>query len=241
MNRHTLAHLRFKAELVYRQARQATARVPGKARIVLALFLVAALLMALHTAFTAKDASLHLKVQHGFRDARISLWVDDDLVFSGRVTGSARKRFGLIPTDLMQGSLSQIIPVRSGQHKVRVKIEPDDAAAQEDSVSGNFASNAERSLFGHGPAQFALAVVARQWRRSSRNVLDLHVVLPLRRFVLPDHRRIDHVRGCWACVAGVAGPAGFELHAQTGVGPAVAALRPRWIEFISLNFQIQRA
>lgn len=146
MNRHTLAHLRFKAELVYRQARQATARVPGKARIVLALFLVAALLMALHTAFTAKDAILHLKVQHGFHGALVSLWVDGDLVFLGRATGAAKKKFGLIPTDLMQGSLSQMIPVRSGQHKVRVKIEPDDAAAQEDSVSGNFASNAERSL-----------------------------------------------------------------------------------------------
>jgi len=146
MNRQILAQLRSKAESVDQQARKWAARVPGKARIVLALFLVAAVLMAVHTAFTAKDAILHLKVQHGFRDARISLWVDDDLAFSGRVTGSAKKRFGLIPTDLMQGSLSQIIPVRSGQHKVRVKVEPDDAAAQEDSVSGNFASNAERSL-----------------------------------------------------------------------------------------------
>jgi len=146
MNRQILAQLRSKAESVYQQARKWAARVPGKARIVLGLFLIAAVLMAVHTAFTAKDASLHLKVQHGFRDARVSLWVDDELAFSGRVTGSVKKRFGLIPTDLMQGSLSQIIPVRSGQHKVRVKIEPDDAAGQEDSVSGNFSSNAERTL-----------------------------------------------------------------------------------------------
>src|SRR5260370_17199422 len=36
--------------------------------------------------------------------------------------------------------------VRSGQHKVRVRIEPDDSAAQEDSISGDFTSKAERSL-----------------------------------------------------------------------------------------------
>jgi hypothetical protein len=142
MNRETLAQLRSKAEALYRHA----ARIPLKARIVLGLFLVAAGIMAVHTALTARDASLRLKLQHGFHDARVSVWVDGDLAFSGKVTGSARKKFGLIPTDLMQGSLSQIIPVRSGAHKVRVRIEPDDAAAQEDSVSGDFASNAERSL-----------------------------------------------------------------------------------------------
>ena len=47
----------------------------------------------------------------------------------------------------MQGSLSQIIPVRSGTHKVRVRIEPVDATPQEDSITGDFPSNTERSLF----------------------------------------------------------------------------------------------
>jgi hypothetical protein len=47
----------------------------------------------------------------------------------------------------VQGSLSQIIPLRSGQHSVRVRIEPHDAAMQEDSISGDFAHNAERDLF----------------------------------------------------------------------------------------------
>lgn len=68
------------------------------------------------------------------------------LVYSGKVTGSAKKRFGLIPTDSVQGSLSQILPVRSGQRNVRVRIEPDDAAMQEDSISGDFAHNSGRDL-----------------------------------------------------------------------------------------------
>jgi hypothetical protein len=147
MDRQDLAELRSKAASLYQQASQRTALVPVKARVVFGFFLLAALLMAVHTAFTAKDSSLHLKLQHGFHDAQVSLWVDGDLAFSGKITGSAKKKFGLIPTDLMQGSLSQIIPLRSGTHKVRVRIEPDDAAAQEDSITGDFASNTERSLF----------------------------------------------------------------------------------------------
>jgi hypothetical protein len=146
MNQESIAQLRAKAGSLYQQARLGVERVPVKARVLLGLFLVAALLMAIHTAFTAKDANLHLKLQHGFRDAQLSVWVDGDLAFSGKVTGSAKKKFGLIPTDSVQGSLSQVIPVRSGQHNIRVRIEPDDAAMQEDSTSGDFARNTEREL-----------------------------------------------------------------------------------------------
>ena len=134
MNREHIAQLRAKTALFYQHARQWAARVPVKARVVLGLFLVAALLMAVHTALTAKDASLHLKLQHGFHNAQVLVWVDGDLAYSGKVTGSPKKRFGLIPTDSVQGSLSQIIPVRSGQHEVRVRIEPDDATMQEDGM-----------------------------------------------------------------------------------------------------------
>src|SRR6478735_12184427 len=100
----------------------------------------------LHAALTAEDASLHLKLQHGFHNAQVLVWVDGDLAYSGRVTGSTKKKFGLIPTDSVQGSLSEIIPVRSGQHKVRVRIEPDDATMQEDGINGDFFPNRERDL-----------------------------------------------------------------------------------------------
>jgi translation initiation factor IF-1 len=146
MNRQTLEQLRSKAGSFYRQALLCVERVPVKARVVLGFFLVAAVLMAVHTALTAKDAGLHLKVQHAFHQAQVTVWVDDDLAFSGKITGSMKKKFGLIPTDAVQGSSSQIIPVRSGEHRIRVRIEPEDATAQEDSISGEFASHAERSL-----------------------------------------------------------------------------------------------
>jgi hypothetical protein len=146
MNRESIAQLCATAGSRYQQARLWIERVPIKARVLLGLFLVAALLMAIHTALTAKDANLHLKLQHSFRDAELSVWVDGELAFSGKVTGSTKKKFGLIPTDSVQGSLSQIIPVRSGEHKVRVRVEPNDAAMQEDSTSGDFAHKSEREL-----------------------------------------------------------------------------------------------
>src|SRR6266852_4216880 len=142
MNPRHMTLLREKAVLFYQRA----AGIPVNARIMFGLFLAAGVLMAIHTAFTAKDASLHLKLQHDFRDAQVSAWVDDDLAYSGRITGSTKKRFGLIPTDSVQGNLSQIIPVRSGQHNIRLRIEPDDAAMQEDSISGDFFNHTERDL-----------------------------------------------------------------------------------------------
>ena len=60
-----MVQVREKAVLLYQRA----AGIPVKARIIFGLFLVAAVLMTIHTALTAKDASLHLKLQHDFRDA----------------------------------------------------------------------------------------------------------------------------------------------------------------------------
>jgi hypothetical protein len=113
MNPEHLAQLRAKAALLDQQAMQWIKRVPVKARILLGLFFLAAVLMAIHTALTAKDASLHLKLQHGFRSAQLSVWVDDDLAFAGTITGATKKKFGLIPTDAQQGNFSQIIAIRS--------------------------------------------------------------------------------------------------------------------------------
>ncbi len=146
MNREETIRFRDKALLFFRHTRQFAAGVPVKVRILLGLFLIAALFMAIHTAITAKNASLHLRLQHDFRNGQVSVWVDDDLAYSGKITGSPKKRFGLIPTDSVQGNLSQVIAVRSGQHNIRLRIDPDDAAMQEDSIIGDFSSHTERDL-----------------------------------------------------------------------------------------------
>ena len=88
--------LRVRVAGIWRQACDWVLKLSLTARVMLGLFLFAALLVALHTALSTKDARLHLTVQHSFRSADISLWVDDDLAYSGKLTGSIKKKFGLI-------------------------------------------------------------------------------------------------------------------------------------------------
>src|SRR5947209_7091797 len=91
------SHISTEDPRLYGRIRNWLVRLPLKARIVFGLFLFAALLVALHTAFSGKDANLRLTVQHGFRSANISLWIDNDLAYSGSLKGALKKKFGLIP------------------------------------------------------------------------------------------------------------------------------------------------
>ena len=147
MSRESITQLRAKLAPLGRQAKGLILRVPMKARIILGLFLIAAVFLAIYTALTAKDSMLHVKVQHGFHNAQVSVWVDGDLAYSGAISGAAKKKFGFLPSDAVQGSLSQMIPVHSGQHTIRVRVAPDDASVQDDTTTGDFARNGERELF----------------------------------------------------------------------------------------------
>ena len=129
MNRESIAQLRGKLARIGQRTKDLIVRVPVKARIVLGLFLVVAVSMAIYTALTAKDSMLHVKVQHGFHNAQISVWVDGDLAYSGTISGAVKKKFGFLPSDAVQGSLSQMIPVHSGQHTIRVRVAPDEIKA----------------------------------------------------------------------------------------------------------------
>jgi hypothetical protein len=137
------AGIRADAIVFLRKARGQFARLPATARVMLGLFLLAALLMALYTAASGKDASLRLKVQHSLRSAQISLWVDGDLAYSGSLVGNAKRKFGLIPG--VQGSLSETLPIASGIHQIKVQI-VSDSGVRENSISGDFAHNRQRTL-----------------------------------------------------------------------------------------------
>src|ERR1700758_2136919 len=123
-------------------ARKQAARIPTKVWIVLWMFLIAAVLMALHTALSDKRASLRLKVQHGFRSAQLSVWLDGDRAYSGRLSGSPKKKFGLL-LDSIQGSMSQILPLSSGKHLIRVEVVSSDGSSQEETITGDFVRNNE--------------------------------------------------------------------------------------------------
>jgi len=120
-------------------------RIPVTARVILGFFLLAAILMAIHSALAAKDSSFRLKVQHSFRSAQLSLWVDGDLAYSARLIGAPAKKFGLLPSSI-QGSLSETFPVSSGAHQIRVRIVSEGGVVQENSIKGDFDRNGQPTL-----------------------------------------------------------------------------------------------
>jgi hypothetical protein len=144
MNQESSADLQSRARSFLQSAGSRVARIPKKALIVLGLFMLAALLLALHTALTRKDSSLRLKVQHSFRSAQLSVWLDGDLAYSGRLVGSSRKKLGFFES--VQGSLSETFNVSSGVHEVRVRVVNGDGTAQENTIRGEFTGNSQRTL-----------------------------------------------------------------------------------------------
>jgi|SRR5579863_4239080 hypothetical protein len=143
MDLESKAGTRARAVALWQKARGQFARLPATARVMLGLFLLAALLMAVHAAYWGKDAGLRLKVQHSLRSGQISVWVDGELAYSGNLVGSSKRKFGVIP--VVQGSLSETLPVATGAHQVKVQV-VSDSGARESTISGDFAHNGQRGL-----------------------------------------------------------------------------------------------
>ena len=82
------------------------------------VFLLMAALMAMRTAMTREDCTLRLKVQHGFLSAQLFVWLDEGLVYSGRLIGSrkqirsGKKKAGL--SGSAEGSLSETFAIPAG-------------------------------------------------------------------------------------------------------------------------------
>lgn len=120
-------------------------RIPITGRIAIGLLVAFALLMAVHQALIPKDVTLRLKVQHSFRSGQLWVWVDDDLAYSGKLNGTLKKKFGLIP-DSIQGSLSETLQISSGSHRITVRASGEDGTVQEDKITGEFGHNSQKTL-----------------------------------------------------------------------------------------------
>ncbi len=78
---------------------------------------------------TGRSATLKLTCVHSLRSAEISVWTDDQLVYSGVLSSAAKKRFGLFggKTPLIGGkpapvTFSKTMKVPDGPHKLRIQI-----------------------------------------------------------------------------------------------------------------------
>ncbi len=139
------AQLRETLRQLYDHARRSSARIPTKGWIAAGTVLAIGLLLIVYSSIV-KDSSLRIRVQHSSRSAQVSVWVDGDLSYSGKVVGSIRKRFGIIPDGTLLGTVSQVIPVSSGRHRIKVRVEPDGGNLQEAVISGEFSGHTERTL-----------------------------------------------------------------------------------------------
>jgi len=120
-------------------------RIPFWAQVSAGFLLSLLLSLGLHSVFLGHGSVLHLRVQHGFASADIAVFVDDDSVFTGKLTGSPKKKYVLFG-NTMQGALTQEIGVSSGSHRVRVQLTSSDGRVQQDSITADFARNSDRTL-----------------------------------------------------------------------------------------------
>src|SRR5581483_3494878 len=120
-------------------------RVPITAWAIFGLFMIAAMLMAFHSTIAKPDSSVRLKVQHSFRSAELTVSIDGRQVYTAKLVGYTKKKFGLIP-DSVQGSMSETVPVTSGKHQLRVRVAGDDGSVEEDTVAGEFTSGNQKIL-----------------------------------------------------------------------------------------------
>src|SRR5437868_2950689 len=99
------SEIRAQGGALWRRATAQIVRIPVTARVLLGFLLLAGILMGVHTALAGKDASLRLKVQHGFRTAQFSMWIDGDLAYSGKLIGAPARKFSLLPGSIQENSI----------------------------------------------------------------------------------------------------------------------------------------
>jgi hypothetical protein len=71
--------------------------------------------------FAASSATLTVAGHHSFRQAEVSIWIDGDLESTFEVSGSVKKRFGVLQK--VDGNFARSLRVGAGEHIVRVRVQ----------------------------------------------------------------------------------------------------------------------
>jgi hypothetical protein len=113
------------------------------AALALLLFVVGAVLF---TRWFSDPAKVTIVCQHYFRVAQLSVWADDDLIYSGKVNGTSKSHLAFLGGSKAVG-LHKIIDVPAGQHSIRVRLTSDaDGYDQIKTVAANFGDSGENSV-----------------------------------------------------------------------------------------------
>ena len=97
-----------------------TWRISRKAQLGLAGAALFLTLFVFGSIGPAKTAKLEIRCVHSFAAADLLVWIDDKLVYETALSGTVRKRLGLIKT--IQGSFLDAVATVPGKHLIRVRV-----------------------------------------------------------------------------------------------------------------------
>jgi serine/threonine protein kinase len=91
------------------------------------------------------DSTLQLAIQHQFKDATLSVWVDDKLALTCPLHGGTQKR--LVVFNGVRGTDSETLQVPAGKHVIRLRAQSSDQSITlSRSISAEFVGGGDQTL-----------------------------------------------------------------------------------------------
>ena len=90
-------------------------------------------------------SSLELAVQHQFREATLSLWVDETLALTRPLRGGSQKHLAVFKS--VHGNASETVQLRAGPHTLRLRAQSADQSVDlSKTISAEFANGDDKTL-----------------------------------------------------------------------------------------------
>ena len=120
-------------------------RIPRRGYLIALLLVLAIALFTWRFTLLGETATLRLKVQHSFKAADMVVFVDGESRYSGKLSGTSKRRFGL--RNNAEGTFSHTLHLHPGRHLVRVQVKsPSDAYSETNEMIVDIGPDKERQL-----------------------------------------------------------------------------------------------
>jgi hypothetical protein len=120
-------------------------KIPSRAYLLVLLLVSAIALFSWRFSILGETATLKLKVQHSFKAADITVFVDGESRYSGKLTGTSKRRFGF--RNNAEGTFSHTFHLHPGRHVVRVQVKsPSDGYSETNELTLEIGPDKERQL-----------------------------------------------------------------------------------------------
>jgi len=96
-------------------------RIPPKAWFAIAAAILALAGLVFYPAASRTPATLNVILRHNFRSAELSVLIDGRVAFTQQVSGSVKKRFGILDKRA-EGEFSKTLSVSAGEHVVQIHV-----------------------------------------------------------------------------------------------------------------------